>query len=136
SCSPRHRPPSSTRPFRHHASCGPGQCRSRNCAPSRETSMQADETSTGTTYNVLFVCTGNTCRSPLAEAIARAALEARGWTHVRVDSAGTAAAWDLPASENAAAVAAEHGLDLSGHRSQPVTPELVRWADLILVMSS
>lgn len=98
--------------------------------------MQADETSTGTTYNVLFVCTGNTCRSPLAEAIARAALEARGWTHVRVNSAGTAAAWDLPASENAAAVAAEHGLDLSGHRSQPVTPELVRWADLILVMSS
>ncbi len=97
--------------------------------------MQVEETGTGTTYNVLFVCTGNTCRSPMAEAIARAALEKRGWSHVRVDSAGTTAAWDAPAADHAVAVCAEHGLDLEGHRSQPLTPELVRWADLILVMS-
>lgn len=97
--------------------------------------MQVEETNTGTTYNVLFVCTGNTCRSPMAEAIARAAVQRRGWTHVRVDSAGVSAGWDAPAAEHAVAVAAEHGLDLEGHRSQPLTPELVRWADLILVMS-
>lgn len=98
--------------------------------------MQVEEPNSGTTYNVLFVCTGNTCRSPMAEAIARAALAQRGWTHVRVDSAGTAAGWDAPASEHAIAVCAEHGLDLEGHRSQPLTAELVRWADLILVMSA
>lgn len=97
--------------------------------------MQVEETSTGTTYNVLFVCTGNTCRSPMAEAIARAAVQQRGWTHVRVDSAGVTAGWDAPAAEHAVTVGAEHGLDLEGHRSQPLTPELVRWADLILVMS-
>ena len=98
--------------------------------------MQVDERNAGTTYNVLFVCTGNTCRSPMAEAIARAAIARRGWTHVRVDSAGISAAWDAPAAENAIAAAAEHGLDLTGHRSQPLTPELVAWADLVLAMSA
>ncbi len=98
--------------------------------------MRSEESSTGTTYNLLFVCTGNTCRSPMAEAIARKALEKRGWSHVRVDSAGVAAGWDAPASEYAIAVCAEHGIDLEGHRSQPLTAELVRWADLLLVMSA
>lgn len=97
--------------------------------------MQVEETSTGTTYNVLFVCTGNTCRSPMAEGIARAALAGRGWTHVCVDSAGTTASWDAPASDHAVAVCAEHDIDLERHRSQPLTPELALWADLILVMS-
>jgi protein-tyrosine phosphatase len=88
-----------------------------------------------TTYNILFVCTGNTCRSPLAEAIARRALELRGWDHVRVDSAGTSASWGAPASEGSRAAATEVGLDLSGHRSQPVTSELVQSADIILAMT-
>lgn len=88
-----------------------------------------------TTYNLLFVCTGNTCRSPMAAAIASRAIEQRGWSHVAVQSAGIAGAMDLPASENAVRVAAEHGLDLAGHRSQPLTAALIRWADLILVMS-
>ncbi len=88
-----------------------------------------------TTYNILFVCTGNTCRSPLAEVIARHALEQRGWDHVRVDSAGTSAVWDAPASEASLQAAAEVLLDLSGHRSQPLTPELVGSADVILAMT-
>jgi protein-tyrosine-phosphatase len=89
-----------------------------------------------TSYNLLFVCTGNTCRSPIAEAAARAELERRGWSHVQVRSAGVAAAADAPASEHAVSVLAERGIDLSAHRSQPLTAELVEWADLILAMSS
>jgi len=88
----------------------------------------------GTTYNLLFVCTGNTCRSPMAAAIAAGMLEERGWTHVAVRSAGSGAAAGAAASEYAVRVAARHGLDLGAHRSQPLTPALVEWADLILTM--
>jgi protein-tyrosine phosphatase len=88
----------------------------------------------GTTYNLLFVCTGNTCRSPMAEAIARTALEERGWQHVDVRSAGTGAAPGAAASEQAVDISGEHGLDLRRHSSQPLTPELVQWADLVLAM--
>jgi protein-tyrosine phosphatase len=88
-----------------------------------------------TTYNILFVCTGNTCRSPLAEVIARRDLEHRGWGHVSVDSAGSGAVWDAPASEGSLNAAAEIGLDLSGHRSQPLTRQLVEKADIILAMT-
>lgn len=88
------------------------------------------------TYNLLFVCTGNTCRSPMAAAIARRAVERRGWSHVEVRSAGVAAAAGSPASAPAIRVAAERGVDLSGHSSQPLTAGLVKWADLILAMSS
>jgi len=88
-----------------------------------------------TTYNILFVCTGNTCRSPMAEAIARRELEQRGWHHVSVDSAGTSAAWDAPVSEGSLQTAAEIGLDLSGHRSQPLSRELIERADIILGMT-
>jgi protein-tyrosine-phosphatase len=88
-----------------------------------------------TTYNLLFVCSGNTCRSPMAAAVARAALRRRGWTHVAVQSAGLAAFTGTPAAENAVRLGAEKGLDLSGHEAQPLTPELVEWADLILGMS-
>jgi protein-tyrosine-phosphatase len=87
-----------------------------------------------TTYNLLFVCSGNTCRSPMAAAIARALLAERGWDHVRVESAGTSAVSGAPASANAVAVAAEHGLDLTAHRSRPLTVEQLDWADVILAM--
>jgi protein-tyrosine-phosphatase len=87
-----------------------------------------------TTYNLLFVCSGNTCRSPMAMAIAQRLLEERGWSHVAVRSAGTGAAPGRPATEAAIRVAAEAGADLSGHSSTPLTAELVAWADTILVM--
>jgi protein-tyrosine-phosphatase len=83
---------------------------------------------------LLLVCTGNTCRSPLAEAILRRELEARGVTGVTVSSAGTGA-WDgVPASEGSYLVGLEHGLDLSNHRARLLTRELVEEADLILTM--
>jgi protein-tyrosine-phosphatase len=88
-----------------------------------------------TTFNILFLCTGNTCRSALAEGVARAGVEKRGWKNVSIRSAGTGATLGSPASPDAVVVAAERGIDLSGHRSQPLTPDLVDWADLILAMS-
>lgn len=88
-----------------------------------------------TTYNLLFVCSGNTCRSPLAESIAAHALRERGWSHVAVRSAGTGAAPGAHASEYSVLVGAEHGLDLSAHRSRPLDEDLVEWADLALTMA-
>jgi protein-tyrosine phosphatase len=86
------------------------------------------------TFNILFVCTGNTCRSPLAEAIARREIERRGWGQVRVSSAGIAAREGDPVSDHALAVGRRHGLPLEAHRSRPLTGELASWADLILAM--
>jgi protein-tyrosine phosphatase len=84
--------------------------------------------------HILFVCTGNTCRSPMAEALLREAAAARG-LDVVVSSAG-AGAWDgAPVSEGAYLVGLENGLDLSNHRARLLTREIVRGADLILVMS-
>ncbi|MBS0207819.1 MAG: Sua5/YciO/YrdC/YwlC family protein [Planctomycetes bacterium] len=92
---------------------------------------------------VLFVCTGNTCRSPMAETMFRAAVaerlgcaiedvEERG---VVVMSAGIAAMNGGRASSEAIRVMSEAGLELGGHESQPLTEELVRQADLILTMT-
>jgi protein-tyrosine-phosphatase len=84
---------------------------------------------------VLLVCTGNICRSPLAEALLRRTLEERAVDGVAVTSAGTGA-WDgAPASEGAYLVGLERGLDLSGHRAQLLSRELVDVADLILTMA-
>lgn len=109
----------------------------RDLAMGPEMSQQAGtKTPRTTTFNILFVCTGNTCRSPLAEGIARQELDRRGWQHVQVASAGIAAHPGDGASEFAVSVAARHGVPLDAHRSQPLTPELVAWADLVLAMGS
>src|SRR2546426_12389755 len=84
--------------------------------------------------HVLFVCTGNICRSPLAASLLERALKERG-IEATVTSAGTGA-WDgAPASEGAYLVALERGLDLSNHRARLLTRELVEEADLILTMA-
>lgn len=84
---------------------------------------------------VLFVCTGNICRSPLAEAMLKRALHERSVEDVIVESAGTGA-WDgAPASEGAYLVALERGLDLSGHRARLLTREIVEDAAMILTMA-
>ena len=86
--------------------------------------------------HILFVCTGNTCRSPTAEALLRRALADRGVSGVTVGSAGTGA-WDgSAASEGAYLVGLEHGVDLSSHRARLLTRDLIRSADLILTMSA
>jgi protein-tyrosine phosphatase len=92
---------------------------------------------------VLFVCTGNTCRSPMAEAICRTLLAKR--LNCTVDelvdrgvlvmSAGTSATMGSRASAEGVKVLAEWGINLSDHESQPVTSQLVRHADVIWTMT-
>jgi protein-tyrosine phosphatase len=95
-------------------------------------------------HMVLLVCTGNTCRSPMAEGLARkllagrlgcqvAELEERG---VIVISAGLAAISGSRPSPEAVGVVREMGVELSAHESQPVTEQLVRHADVILTMTA
>jgi len=82
--------------------------------------------------SILFVCTGNICRSPLAAALWRARVAGEpGW---RVESAGTWALDGHPASANTLAVLAERGLDAPGHRARTVNGELLSAFNLILVM--
>ncbi len=84
---------------------------------------------------VLLVCTGNICRSPLAEALLVRELKARNVENIEPVSAGTGA-WDgAPASEGAYLVGLEHDLDLSGHRARLLTRDLVQQAELIFTMA-
>jgi L-threonylcarbamoyladenylate synthase len=93
--------------------------------------------------SILFICTGNTCRSPMAECLCKrqlsralgcstAELPARGFI---VQSAGLAAAHGQPAAAEAALVAQELEADLSQHRSQPITDALLNQATHVFVMT-
>lgn len=84
---------------------------------------------------ILFVCTGNTCRSPLAEALARERAASMGMD-IEVGSAGIVALDGAPASAAARAVARETGLDLDAHEARLLTRPMVREADLVLAMGA
>ena len=92
---------------------------------------------------ILFICTGNTCRSPMAEGITRTALAQRlgcdeqdlpicGW---RVISAGTSAFGGFPATPEAVDAAKRLGADIAWHWNQPVTDELINSSDVIFCMA-
>ena len=88
---------------------------------------------TESVFRVLLVCTGNTCRSPMA-AGALGRLLGPDAGRIVVESAGTAAWDDQPATAASIQVAASAGVDLAGHRSRRLTPAMVRAADMVLVM--
>jgi protein-tyrosine-phosphatase len=83
---------------------------------------------------IMFVCTGNTCRSPTAEAIARKVAIERGLQDVEATSAGTSAHDGAPASDGSLLVGLERNMDLGSHRAQTLSRDLVRDTDLILAM--
>lgn len=86
---------------------------------------------------ILLVCTGNTCRSPMAEAIGRELASKRpadGITYT-FESAGVATGDGLDASPEAVSATAQMGLDLSGHRTRRVTPAMVRRAERVYTMT-
>jgi protein-tyrosine-phosphatase len=85
--------------------------------------------------NLLFVCSGNTCRSVLAESLARKIAARRGIEDLNVSSAGTNAWENAPATDEALLVGMERDLDLTEHRSRKLTPAIVSEADLIFVMT-
>ncbi|MBL7016039.1 MAG: low molecular weight protein arginine phosphatase [Kiritimatiellales bacterium] len=82
---------------------------------------------------LIFVCTGNTCRSPMAEGLLRNLLPAdSGW---EVSSAGVCAANGWPASEHSVEALREKGIDISNITSQTLTPQLIEEADLLITMT-
>ena len=85
---------------------------------------------------VLIVCTGNLCRSPMAEGLLRQRFQEEGLeTHHRVFSAGVWAVDGHQASDHAIAVMAERGIDITGHIAHTINANDVAEADLILVMT-
>ena len=81
-------------------------------------------------YDIIFVCTGNTCRSPMAEAIARKMMP-----NLKFASMGVAASNGSPASENACKVMKTMGLDLTYHKSKMLDHEQLASAKLVLTMT-
>jgi len=86
-------------------------------------------------FRIMFVCTGNTCRSPMAAGGLRKLLEKDKIANIEIFSSGTGAASGFPATEYASEAARLWDADLTDHRSQPLTRELINEADLILVMT-
>lgn len=86
---------------------------------------------------ITIVCTGNVCRSPMAEHLLRHALaaEPEPQRSIVVESAGTAASAGLPATDHAVRALAKVGLALGSHRSKPLSRDLLDASDLILVMT-
>ncbi len=86
--------------------------------------------------HILFVCTGNTCRSPMAEYLLRDMAKKAGMSgQLEIASAGISACDGEPISENAAEVLLERNIDANRHQAKRVSPAFIDWADRIYVMT-
>ena len=86
-------------------------------------------------FQVLLVCTGNTCRSAMAEGILKSLLRQRGEDNIIISSAGIGGLEDYPASGFAIEAAKNWDVDISSHRARQLSYEMIKTADLILAMS-
>lgn len=85
--------------------------------------------------NILFICTGNTCRSPMAEELFKITAKKRGLTGWQADSAGVAAVSGSPISENSEKVLSEYGIDASNKRSKALSVYLIDQTELFVCMT-
>lgn len=85
---------------------------------------------------IVFVCTGNTCRSPMAEGLFRVLAEKYALRDVECTSCGLSAFTGMPVTDYAVKAAAEYGADISAHRSRPLTEYLLLQGDLFVCMTS
>lgn len=85
---------------------------------------------------ILFVCSGNTCRSPLAEGLAKKILSDHKGKIAHISSAGTSAVDGFPASSLAVEIAKANSVDISGHKARLLNAAMIREADLIVAMAS
>lgn len=89
-----------------------------------------------TPRSILFVCTANQCRSPMAEALLKSLVAQRGEAdYWRIQSAGTWAEPGHPVTQLAQTVMRKRAVDLSDHRSHPIDPQLLECASVVLVMT-
>lgn len=85
---------------------------------------------------ILFICTGNTCRSPMAEGIFRVLLKKHGAEGIVCESAGINPLVGDKAQPNAVTAAAEYGADITGHRARAYAPDMAQDTDLFVCMST
>jgi protein-tyrosine-phosphatase len=86
-------------------------------------------------FKLLIVCTGNTCRSPMAEGIAKKIVTEKGLGNFFISSAGIGTADGLPATDYAIEAAKHWDIDIQNHRSTVLTAQLAMESDLILAMA-
>lgn len=85
--------------------------------------------------SVMFICSGNTCRSPMAEGLFKKYITDKGITDIEVGSAGLSAFSGDTVSENSVAVMKNRGIDISAHRARKLNPQMLLETDLFVCMS-